>query len=98
MPSPTFNFRLPAADKAALLEMAKIYGSPSPGAFCAEMIGAMCSGDMDRVKAFNGRLIAKAGEQLTLKLNAALDASEAPQKLKKPAKKGKTTSNGRKRA
>jgi hypothetical protein len=87
MPSPQFSFRLPAADKAALLEMAKIYGAPSPGAFCAEMIGVMCSGDLERVKAFNGRLIAKAGEQLTLKLNAAMDAADAVKPKKSPVKR-----------
>lgn len=84
MPSPQFSFRLPEKDKAALLEMSKVYGAPSPGAFCAEMVGVMCSGDMERVKAFNARLIKGMGEQLTLKLNAAL---EGPAEAQKPAKK-----------
>jgi hypothetical protein len=93
MPSPQFSFRLPEKDKASLLEMSKVYGAPSPGAFCAEMVGVMCSGDMERVKAFNAKLIKGMGEQLTLKLNGALDAATGAEKqAKKPrkqAKKGK---------
>lgn len=102
MPSPQFTFRLPAKDKAALQEMSKIYGSPSPGAFCAEVVGAMCSNDPERVKAFNTRLIMRAGEQLTLKLNSAVDAAQPPEKpAKKPIKRAKakkTKVKGRKRA
>jgi hypothetical protein len=90
MPSPKFSFRLPEKDKASLLEMSKVYGAPSPGAFCAEMVGVMCSGDMERVKAFNAKLIKGMGEQLTLKLNLALDgATEAQKPANKPRKAGK---------
>lgn len=93
MPSPKFTFRLPEKDKAALLEVSEIYGAVSPGAFCAEMIGAVCSGDMERIKAFNAKLIRGIGEQLTLTLNGALDAAtgaEKPaKKARKPAKTGK---------
>jgi hypothetical protein len=80
MPSPQFSFRLPEKDKASLLEMSKVYGAASPGAFCAEMVGVMCSGDMERVKAFNAKLIKGMGEQLTLKLNAALDSATGAEK------------------
>lgn len=89
MPSPKFTFRLPAKDKASMLEVSKLFGAVSPGAFCAEMIGAVCSGDMERIKAFNAKLIRGMGEQLTLKLNSAMDvAFEA----EKPAKKGRKPS------
>jgi hypothetical protein len=87
MPSPKFSFRLPEKDKASLLEMSKVYGAASPGAFCAEMVGVMCSGDMERVKAFNARLIKGMGEQLTLTLNGALDAATGAEK---PAQKAPT--------
>lgn len=86
MPSPQFSFRLPEKDKASLLEMSKVYGAASPGAFCAEMVGVMCSGDMERVKAFNARLIKGMGEQLTLKLNAALDGATDAEKPRKTPK------------
>jgi len=90
MPSPQFSFRLPQKDKDALAEMAKVYGAPSPGAFCAEMVGAVCSGDMERVKAFNAKLIKGMGEQLTLKLNGALDAAVGAEKpAQEPRKAGK---------
>lgn len=86
MASPRFTFRLPEKDLEALRDMAVLYGAPSVGGFLAEMVGCMCSGDLDRVKAFNGRLIVKAGEQLSLSLNAALDAASVPAKAQKPAK------------
>lgn len=72
-----------------LLEMGKVYGSPNGRAFAREVLEVMTSGDMERVKAFNARLIAKAGEQLTLKLNATLDGAAEAQKRAKNARKGK---------
>jgi hypothetical protein len=94
MPSPTFTFRLPVKDKEALFQLAALYGS-SPGGFVAEMVGVICSGDFERIKAFNARLIANAGEQMTLKLNSAFDASVAS---KKPAQESVKRSTGRKGA
>jgi hypothetical protein len=91
MPSPIFSFRMPAKDRAALNEMAKLYGAPSSGAFVAEMVGVMCSGDVERVKAFVGRLIARAGEQLALRFNTMLDEAKPepkPVKALKVRKKG----------
>jgi hypothetical protein len=95
MPTPHFNFRL-AEDKAnSLREMAKLYGAPNTSEFLREMVGAMCSGDVEQVKAFNGRLFQRIGEQLTLKLNATFDkvppvASAVPLALKKgPVKRRK---------
>ena len=77
MPTPTFTFRLPRADQEALAEMAKLYGSKNSSEFARELVGVMCSGDMERIKTFNGRLIARMGEQLTLKFNAAVDSANA---------------------
>ena len=78
--------------------MSKIYGAASPGAFCAELVGVMCSGDMERVKAFNGRLIARTGEQLTLQLNAAMDAATGrPRKAKEGQRRKKTAKGAPKR-
>ncbi len=100
MPSPVFTFRMPAKDRAALDEMAKVYGAPSSGAFVAEMVGVMCSGDTERVKAFVGRLIARAGEQLALKFNAMLDDTKPAPKpvraLPAPRKEGKKRGRRRK--
>jgi len=76
-----------------MLEVSKIFGAVSPGAFCAEMIGAICSGDLERMKSFNARLVRGMGEQLTLKLNTAMDAvaeaGKPAKKARKPSKKGK---------
>lgn len=85
MPTPHFNFRLARDKAAALHQMAKIYGAPSTSEFLREMVGAMCSGQPDQVRAFVGKLIAKAGEQLTLQLTAPMDAAVA---ALKPKKKG----------
>lgn len=98
MPSPQFTFRLPQKDKEALTEMAAIYGAPSPGAFCAAMVGALCSGDLERIKAFNARLVKGMGEQLTLKLNASMDAIAAAEKPAKQATKRTAKGKGRSRA
>ncbi len=90
MPTPNFVFRLPVPERAALLEMAKLYGSPNVSAFLREMVGAMCSGSPERVKDFNVRLFSKVGEQLALKLSApAMEmAAAAPERTaRKPRKK-----------
>jgi len=93
MPSPKFTFRLPQQDRDALAEMAKVYGANSAGGFLAEMVGAMCSADPVRIKTFYSRLIAGAGEQLTLRLNGVIDqavgdtALEGPARAEKPAQK-----------
>lgn len=94
MPTPLFTMRLPQADQDALLQMSKIYGAPNMRAFAREMISVMCSADVARVKAFNARLIAGVGEQLTIDLNATLDA---PRKLTKARKKTGVGKGGRKR-
>ena len=85
--TPPFTLRLASKTKADLVEMAKLYGSPNGSAFAREMIEVMVSGDIERVKQFNGRLIAKAGEQMTLKMNAAMDALAEPKKLPLKAKR-----------
>lgn len=84
--TPLFTFRLPADQAAALREMSKIYGSPSPSVFLREMVGASCSGDTEKIKAFNAKLFKGIGEQLTLKLSASIDeAMSAPSPLPLPA-------------
>jgi len=87
MPTPTFTLRLPLVAQNNLREMAKVYGAPNTRAFAAEVLAVMSSGDLEQVKAFNGRLIARAGEQLTLKLNAAMDAAVADKPQKRPVKR-----------
>jgi len=88
--TPNFVFRLPVDQAAALREMSKIYGSPNTSAFLREMVGSLCSGNAEKVKEFNAKLMRGIGEQLTLKLNAATDeampapASVAPKPAAKP--------------
>lgn len=97
MPTPNFVFRLPTVERAALIEMAKLYGAPNTSAFLREMVGAMCSGDTDRVKAFNLRLFSKVGEQLALKLNATMDGLTPEPRVKREVRKARTKPTARKK-
>lgn len=101
--TPIFTLRLPQKVQDDLAGMAKVYGSPNTRAFAREVLEVMCSADMERVKAFNARLIKGMGEQLTLKLNGALDAStefekpaQDPRKRAKGTKVAPRTKGGRK--
>jgi hypothetical protein len=78
-----FTFRIQIADKDSLVEFAKLYGSPSPGAFLNEMCHAILSGDSRKSADFLKRLLVKSGEQLALKLEAQVQA-EAIKAQKKP--------------
>lgn len=74
MPTPLYSFRLPREEAANLKQFAKLFGAKDTSAFLREMIGSICSGDAERIKAFNMRLFARMGEQLTLQLTAAASA------------------------
>lgn len=93
MATPLFNFRLSVDQAAGLREMAKVYGAKNTSEFLREMVGAMCSGQPEQIKAFVGRLIQRAGEQLTLQLTAPMDAVI---KAQKPVKKAKKKAKGKK--
>lgn len=94
MPTPIFAMRLSAKTQQDLAEMAKIYGSPNTRAFAREILEVMTSGDLERVKLFNGKLIKGMGEQLTLKLNAAMDGAMGAEKSAKEPKKPKGAGKG----
>lgn len=98
MATPVFNFRLPTDQAAALREVAKVYGSKNTSEFLREMVGAMCSGESEQIKAFVGQLVRKVGEQLTLQLTAPLDAIAEPQKPAKKAQKRAKKGKGGRRA
>lgn len=89
MPTPTFALRLSLKTQADLAALSKVYGSPNPRAFAREILEAVTSGDMERIKAFNQRLITRMGEQLVLRLNAVVDT---------PPKGNERRKRGRKRA
>lgn len=82
-----FALRLSEKTQGELAAMAKVYGAPTSSAFAREILEVVVSGDIERVKAFNARLIAKVGEQLQMKFSAALDeAAGAGKPAKKPRK------------
>jgi len=87
MPTPTYALRLPAETQKAISDLAAIYGALNGRAFAREILEVMTSGDPERVKEFNGRLIRGMGEQLTLKLNASIDAAMDAGKPAKNASK-----------
>lgn len=72
--------------------MAKVFGSTHVSGFLREMIGAMCSGDPQRVQDFNAKMIRATGEQLVLKLNALVPI---PAKARPVAKKRPKPRRGR---
>jgi hypothetical protein len=96
MATPLYTLRLPAETITAISELGRIYGAPNGRAFVRDMIVAMTSGDIEKVKAFNGQLMRGIGEQMTLQLSGAVDAvlttQEPTKTAKTPAKKGKTPS------
>ena len=93
MGTPIYALRLPQKTQEDIAELARIYGAANARAFAREILEVITSGDIERIKAFNARLIKGMGEQLTLKLNSALDgpkeAEKPAKKPRKPAKKGK---------
>jgi hypothetical protein len=73
MGTPVYGLRLPKKVQDDLVVFAKIYGAVNGRAFAREVLEVMTSGDLEKVKQFNARLIRGVGEQLTLKLNATMD-------------------------
>lgn len=93
MPTPMFAIRLAEETQKSLVEMARVYGSPSASAYAREVLEVMTSSDQERVKAFIARWIAKSGEQMTLKFNAVID--DMSHSKRKAAPKGKGKRKGR---
>lgn len=77
MPTPIFTIRLSPKTQGDLRQMAALYGSPNARAFAREVLETMCSGDLERIKEFSRRLMVGMGEQLALKLTAAVDEANA---------------------
>ena len=95
MATPIYSLRIPQKTQDEIAELARIYGAPNGRAFAREILEVITSGDLEKIKAFNGRLIKGMGEQLTLKLNSALDG---PTEAKKPAQKPRKRAKGKKGA
>ena len=89
MGTPIYALRLPQKTQDDIAELSKLYGSPNSRAFAREILEVMTGGDIERIKAFNARLVRGMGEQLTLTLNTAIDTVTGAEK---PAKKGRKPS------
>jgi len=94
MPQQLYAFRLPPETVSAIHEMAAIYGAPNSRSFVRDMLGAMTSGDIERINEFNGRLMRGIGEQLILQLTttpaqATAVAVPVPLVPRKPARRVK---------
>ena len=97
--SPKLTFRLPVGEREALSEMSKLYGSANVSEFLREMVGAMCSGELERVKAFNVQLMSKAGEQTALDFHStAMSKLDELAGAHKRAVRGKGRKKGGRRA
>lgn len=86
MPTPVFTLRLPQKTKDELAQLAKVYGAPNTRAFAREILEVIVSGDLERIKAFNARLVMRMGEQLTLQWSAAAIA-QAGKRAQEPRKR-----------
>lgn len=94
MPTPIYTIRLTPKTQADIATLAKVYGSPNGRAFAREILETVCSGDPERMQAFNRRLMMGVGEQLALKLNAVFDApatrdARSTRKARKTRKRGR---------
>jgi hypothetical protein len=87
MPTPLYTLRLPAETQENIAELSVIYGASNPRAFAREILEVITSGDVEKLKAFNARLVHGMGQQLTLRFNSTLDALKSAEK---PALKAKT--------
>ena len=96
MPTPVFALRLPQKTQDDIAALSKVYGAPNARAFAREILEVITSGDMERIKAFNQRLITRMGEQLVLRLNAVVDTSP-PKRGGHPSSTARATSAGRKK-
>lgn len=87
--TPLFAFRLGKPERLKLVEMARIYGSPTPSAFVREMVSAICSGETGAANGFLGRLGEKLTGQMTLELQqqAMQDAAKGPARRVKRRKR-----------
>lgn len=102
MPTPTFTLRLPKKTQDDIADLAKVYGAANPRAFAREILEVVTSGDLERIKGFNQRLLMRMGEQLSLRLNTAMDqaAAAAVDTLAKgngPARNARTARKKRRR-
>lgn len=87
MPTPLYCLRLPQKVQDDILTLSRMYGLPNGRAFAREILETITSGDMERIQAFNRRLMMGLGEQLALKLNEPLRALSEQQE-RKPKPKG----------
>jgi hypothetical protein len=64
-----------------LKRVAKTYGAKSVSEFLRDMIGAMCSGDQERLVRFQSRMMERMQRQMVLQLHA--EAVAVPDKARK---------------
>ncbi len=90
MPTPLFNMRLPTADRRNLERVAKLVGAKSASGFASYALGAICSGDEERVRGFLENLMRGISGQMALKLTQAhtWEARKQAKVSKSRAKRG----------
>ncbi len=82
MPTPRYDLRVPLADQRNIEQVAKIIGAKSGRAFAAHALGAICSGDENRIREFMENFFRGLSGQMTLNLMQA----HSWQPRKRPAK------------
>lgn len=69
--TPFISLRLNPQTRKTVEQLARIYGSPNRASFLREMITVFCSGDGERIHAFNTRLFTRVGQKAQMQLNLA---------------------------
>lgn len=84
-----FTVRLAKETQADLAQLARVYGAPTSSAFAREVLEVVVSGDFEKIKAFNARLLTRMGEQLHLQLAEVFDdaAKKKAPRTKKRARR-----------
>ncbi len=82
MPSMVYNFRLPPNDRKNLLRVARLVGLP-PSTFVAMAVGAIVSGDLERLERFNADMVKAMNGQLSLSMERVLVARPTVKRTRK---------------
>jgi hypothetical protein len=75
--TPFISIRLNMQTQRAVNHLARMYGAPNRASFLREMITVFCSGDVEKIHAFNTRLFTNIGRKAQMELALAEKRREA---------------------
>jgi hypothetical protein len=89
MAIPPYTLRVSFELRAKVEAIAEIYGSRTAPEFIRELLGAVCSGDLNQAQAFQSRLAEKLTGQMQLEIEAARNVGKPAVKAKSRLGQGK---------